>query len=338
MSGQIRVLVVEDSVSARELLVGMLNAVPGLSVIGTATSGEEAIEKAARLRPDIITMDIHLPGMNGLDATRNIMESNPIPIVIVSSTPDRNEVMSTFRAIEAGALAFVEKPRGIEDAETLVQTVRAMSEVKVVRRWPRNRERLARTTPRRAVGVVAIGASTGGPPVLNVILSALPLDFHPPVLIVQHMAAGFLQGFSEWLNESCALPVRLASHGEPVVPSRVYVAPDGFQMKVSGRGLISLSKEASEEGQMPSVSCLFSSVREVYGATSVAGLLSGMGKDGAIELRRLKDCGAWTFVQDRESAVVYGMPGEAVRLEGVSVVLSPEKIAPWLVSMANGRG
>ncbi len=333
----IRVLVVEDSVSARELLVGMLNAEPGISVIGTATSGEEAIGKASRLAPDIITMDIHLPGMNGLDATRAIMESNPIPIIIVSSSPDRDEVMSTFRAIESGALAFVEKPSGIGDAGPLVQMVKTMSEVKVVRRWPRNREKIARPAPHRAVGVVAIGASTGGPPVLNVILSALPLDFPPPVLIVQHMAAGFLQGFADWLDESCALPVRLACHGEPVIPSRVYVAPDGFQMKVSDRGFISLSKEVAEDGQMPSVSILFASVREVYGSTSVAGLLSGMGKDGAIELRRLKDCGALTFVQDRESCVVYGMPGEAVKIEGVSFVLSPEKIAPWLMSLASGR-
>ena len=224
-----------------------------------------------------------------------------------------------------------------------MQTVKLMAEVKVVRRWPR------RTVPAQRpaqislaqepaqVRIVALGASTGGPPVLHTILQGLPKDFPLPLVIVQHMAAGFIQGFVGWLGQSSGLPVHVAAQDEPMLPGHVYVAPDGQQMKVARGGRIVLTRDEPENGLRPSVSCLFRSVAEVYGGDSLAGLLSGMGRDGAEELKLLKEKGAVTFVQDKDSSVVHGMPGEAIRLDAALLVLPPEKIAPLLVSLANNK-
>ncbi len=342
----IKVLVVEDSPVVREFLVHILSADPGIRVVGTAHDGEEAIEAIARTRPDVITMDVHMPKMNGLDATRRIMETCPTPIVVVSGSTDLREVATTFEAMEAGALAVLRRPAGLghpdheATARELVQTVKLMSEVKVVRRWSRvRRDSVARPVQARLdhapgkVKIVALGASTGGPPVLHTILSQLPEDFPVPVLIVQHMAAGFVRGFIEWLAQSSRLPVYLAAHGEPLLPGHVYVAPDELQMKVE-RGRIVLTREPPENGLRPSVSYLFRSVAEAYGGDAVAGLLSGMGRDGAAELKLLKDTGAFTFAQDKDSSVVHGMPGEAIRLDAAMFILPPEKIAAALAGLA----
>jgi two-component system chemotaxis response regulator CheB len=351
MERTIKVLVVDDSQVEREFLAHILGSDPGIRVVGTAGGGEEAIEAVRRHRPAVITMDVHMPKMNGLDATRLIMETCPTPIVIVSGSTDPRELATTFQAMEAGALAVLRRPAGIghpdhaATAAELVSTVKVMSEVKVVRRWPRARREAPAPLPARLeiarkpskIGVVALGASTGGPPVLHTILAALPKDFPAPVLIVQHMAVGFIQGFVEWLARSSSLPVRLAAHGEPLLAGRVYVAPDGYQMKVERGGTISLTREEPENGLRPSVSYLLRSVVEVYGANAVAGLLSGMGCDGAEELKRLKDAGAFTIVQDRESSVVHGMPGEAIRLDAATLVLPPERIATVLAGLVNDR-
>ena len=343
----IKVLVVEDSPVVREFLVHILASDPGLRVVGTAHDGEQALEAIARKRPDVVTMDVHMPKMNGLDATRRIMETCPTPIVVVSGSTDPAEVATTFEAMEAGALAVLRRPAGIghpdheSTARELVQTVKLMSEVKVVRRWASARRgtmaRPAEVRLEHAPGIcriVAIGASTGGPPVLQTILSQLPADFPVPILVVQHMAAGFVRGFVEWLARASRLPVRIAVHGEQVLAGHVYVAADEMQMKVGHDGRIALTREPPENGLRPSVSCLFRSVAEIYGDRAVAGLLTGMGRDGADELRLLRDKGAVTFAQDKPSSVVHGMPGEAIRLDAAAHVLSPEKIAALLVKLA----
>lgn len=346
----IKVLVVEDSPLAREFLVRILGSDPGIKVVGTAQDGEEALDAVRRTRPDVITMDIHMPKLNGLETTRRIMETTPIPIIIVSGSDDPDEVLPTFDAMEAGALAVLRRPAGLGHpdhevtARELVQTVKLMAEVKVVRRWPRRRSgepapgaldigpvAQAPMKPR----IVAIGASTGGPPVLQTILAALPKTFPVPVVIVQHMATGFSRGFMEWLALSSALPLHLAGHGELMLPGHVYLAPDEVQMKVSRNDRILLTRDDPENGLRPSVSCLFRSVAEVYGCQAVAGLLTGMGRDGAEELRLLRDKGAVTFAQDKESSVVHGMPGEAIKLGAAMLVLAPEKMAAVLTSLAD---
>lgn len=340
---------VEDSSVVRDFLVAILGADPDIKVIGIARDGEAALDAAYRTRPDVITMDIHMPRMNGLEATRRIMETNPTPIVIVSGSENAKEVVTTFDAMEAGALAMLRRPAGLghpdheATARELVQTVKLMAEVKVVRRWPHRRP--AELAPRAtgmglaqgpaSLRIVAIGASTGGPPVLQTILAALPKSFPAPIVIVQHMATGFSRGFMEWLAQSSALPVHLAAHGETMLPGHVYLAPDEMQMKVASHERIVLTKDEPENGLRPSVSYLFRSVAEVYGCDAVAGLLTGMGRDGAEELRLLKEKGAVTFAQDKESSVVHGMPGEAIRLDAAMLVLPPEKIAAVLTSIAN---
>lgn len=343
----IKVLVVEDSPVVREFLVHILGSDAGIQVVGTAPDGGEALDAVRRLCPDVITMDIHMPKLNGLEATRRIMETAPTPIIIVSGSEDAREVVTTFDAMEAGALAVLRRPAGPghPDHETtareLVQTVKLMAEVKVVRRWPQRRP--GEPAPRAVemglaqepakLRIVAIGASTGGPPVLQTILAALPKTFPAPVVIVQHMAAGFSRGFIEWLAQSSALPVHLATHGESMLPGHVYLAPDEVQMKVARHDRIVLTRDEPENGLRPSVSCLFRSVAEVYGCDAVAGLLTGMGRDGAEELRLLKEKGAVTFVQDKDSSVVHGMPGEAIRLDAAMLVLPPEKIATVLATL-----
>ena len=345
----IKVLIVDDSPVVREFLVHVLGADPGIRVVGTARDGEEALEAIARHRPDVITMDVHMPRMNGLEATRLIMETCPAPIVIVSGSTDPAEMATTFDAMEAGALAVLRRPAGVGHpdhevtATELVRTVRLMSEVKVVRRWPRAQREAPAPRPAQPdlarrpskVNVVALGASTGGPPVLHAILAALPKDFPAPVLIVQHMAAGFTQGFVQWLAQTSNLPVHLAAHDEPIRPGHAYVAPDEFQMRVERGGKIVLTKDEPENGLRPSVSYLLRSVAEVYGRDAVAGLLTGMGRDGAAELKRLKDKGAVTFAQDKESSVVHGMPGAAIQLDAATFILPPEKICAVLTNLTH---
>lgn len=343
-----RVLIVEDSPVVRELLAHVLGADPEIQVIGAARNGEEAIEAAERMRPDVITMDFHMPKMNGLDATRKIMETHPTPIVIVSGSSARNEVAAAFRVMEAGALVVVEKPAGPGHpdheaaARELVQTVKLMSEVKVVRRWPRRETGVpsppsrpaADLAPIRAeVKLVAVGASTGGPIALKTILSELPKDFPVPVLIVQHIATGFTQGFVEWLAQSSGLAVHVATHGEYLLPAHVYVAPDGFHMKLASAGRIALSSDLPENGHRPAVSHLFRSVAAVLGRNAIGVLLTGMGKDGAEELKLMKEKGAVTIAQDQESSIVHGMPGEAISLDAATHVLSPDRIAEALGSL-----
>jgi two-component system chemotaxis response regulator CheB len=345
----IKVLVVDDSPVICEFLVHILSSDPMMQVIGTASDGEEAVEAVMRLKPDIVTMDIHMPKMDGWEATRRIMKTQPTPIVIVSGSSTVKEVTTAFRALEGGALAVVPRPKGISDPEyettarELIQTVKLMSEVKVVRRWPRLIKEPVPLTPVEKiksapaeVKVVAIGSSTGGPVVLQTILSLLPKEFPAPVLIVQHVASGFISGFAEWLANSSPLPVRVAVDNERLMPGHVYLAPDGFHMGVSAGNRIMLSKGEPEKGLRPSVSYLFRSVAQVFGRNAIGVLLTGMGRDGAEELKLMKDKGAITIAQDKESSIVHGMPGEAISLGAATYVLPPERIASALATIAIG--
>lgn len=343
----IDVLIVDDSRVNQELLVHILSSDPAIRVVGVASDGEEALNAVKEMHPNVITMDIHMPKLDGFVATRAIMESVPTPIVIVSSSTSIKEVASTYRALEAGALAVILCPPGIEHpsyqaaAWELIQTVKLMSEIKVIRRFSHAQKEYAPSptlarAPKAGTGiqVIAIGASTGGPLVLKEILSGLPQDLAVPVLIVQHIAAGFVTGFVDWLASASHFPLRIASHGEYLLAGQGYVAPDGFHMGIANGPRIKLSDDPSESnGLRPSVAHLFRSVAQVLGPRAVGVLLTGMGRDGAVELKMMKDMGALTIAQDEASSVVHGMPGEAIKLGAAMYVLPPEAIAAMLVDL-----
>ena len=348
----IKVLIVDDSASMRLFLEQIFAADPEIEVVGAAQNGEEALTAVERLAPDVITMDIYMPKLNGLEATRRIMEAHPTPIIILSGNLDPEEIITSFKAMEAGALVSLPKPHGAghpdhkQEVGSLVRTVKLMSEIKVVKRWPRTSKSLPSLQIREVIGkeapaqlqVVAIGASTGGPVVIQAILSGLGENFPLPILIVQHMAAGFVHGFAEWLALSSRLPVHVASRNESILPGHVYVAPDGFQMLLETGNRIKLSGEPPVNGLRPSVSSLFRSVADVCGKNAAGVLLTGMGTDGAEELLLLKRKGAVTIVQDEASSVIYGMPAEAVRIGAATYKLSPDKIATTLEGLARKTG
>ncbi len=342
MKNKIDVLVVEGSAVTCRLLVQLLESDPQIRAVSAVTSGQAAIDYLLGSTPNVILMDIHMPRLNGYETTRSIMETRPVPIVICSALASD----SVFLSLAAGAVACIEKPtdRGHPNFEALagilLQTVRLMAEVKVVRRWPR-RQILSAPSPdvsskgrtvKGNVKIIGIGASTGGPPVLKTILSGLPQDFPVPVLVVQHIAPGFLSGMADWLGQSTGRQVHVASCGVLPTPGHVYLAPDDYHMGIDPDGHIILARESPENGLRPAVSFLFRSLAETRGPHAMGVLLTGMGRDGAAELKLMKDRGALTIAQDRASSVVHGMPGQAIALGGATLVLPPDGIASALVS------
>lgn len=337
---KIRVLVAEDSLTTREYLVHLLSQDPALQVIGMVKNGLEAMDQAERLRPDVILMDVHMPVMSGYEATRQIMERVPTPVVMVSSSMSQDQVAMTIQALAAGALTVVDKPSGVghpdsdKTAGQLQETVRLMAGVKVVRRWPRRDASVLRPANPAQLGshvkILAIGASTGGPAVLAEILGGLPLQFPVPILVVQHIAPGFIAGLVEWIGQSTPLRVKLGESGETVQSGTVYVAPYGLQMGITKDRQIRLAKGPPENNFCPSVSYLFQSLAESFGRVAAGILLTGMGQDGAGGLLELRRAGGVTIAQDEETSAIFGMPGEAVRLGAAQYVLSPKQIAQQL--------
>ncbi|MCE9615811.1 MAG: chemotaxis-specific protein-glutamate methyltransferase CheB [Lentisphaerae bacterium] len=338
----INVLIVDDSPLARRLLAHILSEDPELRVIGMAANGHDALAAVRRDQPQVVTMDIHMPAMDGFEATRRIMESHPVPIVMISGSYERSEVNKAFRAMEEGALAILARPVGPADphyeqeAREIRETVRLMATVKPVRRMhplpPPEPQKLDAAAPPVPVKVVAIGASTGGPPALQAILSILPRHFPAPILIVQHIASGFVAGLIDWLNQTSGPRVCLATHETPPQPGHAYVAPDGLQMGVDAMDRLILVKAPPEHGLCPSVSFLFRSVAAHVKSGAVGILLTGMGRDGAQELDAMRRAGALTIAQSRDSCAVFGMPGHAVSLGAAMHQLPPEQIAGLLIS------
>jgi two-component system, chemotaxis family, protein-glutamate methylesterase/glutaminase len=336
----IRVLVVDDSAVAREYLTQILNRDPAIRVVGTAVDGTEAVVAVEKLRPDLITMDIHMPRMDGPAAIRRIMQTQPTPIVVVTGNEITAEVRATYESLDSGALAIVPRPGSVarwtdgeDPAETLLRTVKLMAEVKVVRRWSRNvrdeRPAFPAAAPRALLvppQVVILGASTGGPTALKEVLSPLAADFPLPLVVVQHIASGFVEGFTAWLRDVTRREVEVAHAGAALRPGRLYVAPDGRQLGFSASGSIQLLERQPDDTLCPSVNYTFLQAARVFGAGAVGVLLTGMGRDGADGLLALRQAGALTIAQDRESR----MPGEAVRLQAARLVLSPAQIAATL--------
>jgi two-component system chemotaxis response regulator CheB len=338
----IRVLVAEDSSTARALLVSILSADPAIDVVGQAKDGLEAVEMVVRLRPDIVTMDIDMPMLNGFEATKRIMIEAPTPIVIVTGISDARQVAASMQALTCGALSLLPKPSGPmqpgfdEVCRHTVETVKSLSQVKVVghrlevRRRPSDSPQLAKPG---GGGIVAIAASTGGPSAIQRILSELPGDFGLPILVVQHLARGFVEGFALWMSGACSLPVQVAVHGMALRPGTVYVAPDDRHLGVRS-GMALLDHEPPIGGFQPSGTYLFASVAKVYGSSVIAVILTGMGADGTAGLRAVKQAGGRVIAQDEDTSVVFGMPASAIA-EGMADEIVPlRNIAGRLVSAA----
>ncbi|MBB2943877.1 two-component system chemotaxis response regulator CheB [Actinoplanes lutulentus] len=346
----IRVLIVEDSITMRHHLREALAPDPDLQVVGEAGDGEQAVELAGRLRPDVITMDMMLPGISGLAATEHIMAEHPIPILVVSSA-DRQELFSTYNALAAGAVDVMEKPRGDDsDADwghRLRSTLRIVSRIRVITHPRARLGGRARTAPAAppppvapvaspALSVVAVGASTGGPGALTELLRELPPNFVTPVLVVQHIAASeqFAVAFSDWLGGQTGRNVRYATDGTPVsrVGGQVLLAPPDRHLYVRDK-LLRLSDGPPRHSCRPAVDVLFESVAAEFGPTAAGCLLTGMGRDGAAGLLQMRGKGAVTFAQDEGSCIVYGMPREAALLGAAAYVLPPGRMAARIAEL-----
>lgn len=336
-----RVLVAEDSATVRELLVHILEQDPGIAVVGFAENGREAVDLARRLRPDLITMDINMPIMDGLAATKEIMTVVPTPILIVSSRANDRDIQLSLEATRAGALMIMPKPDDPASdnfeklSRELVSMVKALARVKVVRHWaPRPRVPPARSnTAQSGIRVIALATSTGGPAALQQVLAELPRNFPAPILIVQHIAPGFVAGLATWLGGSCKLRVKVAEANEPVTGRTVYLAPDDTHLGVTSDRAILLSKAEAIGGFRPSANFLFKSVAECYGQHAVGVVLTGMGRDGVSGACALHAAGARMLAQDEATSVVYGMPREAFRANVVHEVLGLHTIAGRLIEL-----
>lgn len=341
----IKVLIVDDSVVHRNYLTYILSSDSEIQVVGQAANGREALDFLKFNQPDVITMDIYMPEMDGFEVTRRIMETKPLPIVIVSAVWDPMEVEKTFKAMEVGAVSLLEKPAGIgnpnseKNAAELIAIVKQAAVAKVVRIRSRRISASAPVTippsqrTQCGIEVVVLGASTGGPAAIQQFLTGLPRDFPLPILIVQHISSGFTRGFVEWLNESSPLQVYVATQGEHIRGGHVYVAPEECQMGVKDRRIIKLREDPPEHFMRPSASYLFRSVLKAFSKATAGILLTGMGIDGAAELKLIKDAGGVTFAQDHDSSIIHGMPGEAIRLGGADYVLPPRDIGSMLTSV-----
>ena len=336
----VRVLVVEDSITQREILRQLFASDADFQVVGEAATGIEAVELAARLRPDVVLMDIHMPTMDGISATHEIMRRSPVPIVITSATLRKEDVNLAMKAFEAGAISVIEKPQGAvllhlsKIAPQLRTELLAAASVKMnrrtstVRRTDPVQERVrGHQTPRREV--IGICTSTGGPAVLLEILSAVSKPIPLAVLLVQHISHGFVEGFARWLAESTGHAVRLASQGSTLEPG-IWVAPPGRHLAIDEQKRIALPLPDPDDLHCPSANVLLGSLARYAGRSAIGILLTGMGDDGATGLLELKTAGGTTIVQDEKSSLIWGMPKAGRDLGAADFELDPSAIAQFM--------
>ncbi len=336
----IRVLLAEGSMVNRDRVIHLLDSDGRFQVLATAADGVAAADLAARLRPDVVVMNLRLPQLDGIGATRRIMAETPTPIVLLTTTNDGTLGERAAEALQAGAVTVLDKPLSPEHpqyaqtAQELLTSIRLMAEVKVVRRPPGGgRRHLVLLPPhepieKRRPVVMVMAASTGGPQAIQTVLQALGPDLDVPVLVVQHMSKGFLTGMVGWLDGTCPQAVQLAVDGVQPTVGTVYIAPEEYHLLVSRSGKLALTKAPPVGGFRPSANTLFESAAQFYGAEAVGAVLTGMGDDGAAGLAALRRRGASTIAQDEASAVVYGMPRAAAASGAAERVLPLDAIGP----------
>ncbi|MBL6455716.1 chemotaxis-specific protein-glutamate methyltransferase CheB [Belnapia sp. T6] len=340
-------MIVEDSAVVRHLLAHIVARDPRLALVAAVGSAEEALQELPRVKPDVISMDIRLPGMDGLEATRRIMAEQPTPIVVIADSVEDDSLRISMNALRAGALSVVEKPVGVATAgydalaDHICTQLFIMSDVPLIRR----RDIGTRLSPRPPgpplalpdrPALIGIAASTGGPQALAKLLGALPADFPVPILLVQHMGAAFMEGFAAWLDGVVPPKVALAQEGEVPQPGRVHVAPGDQHLRIGPDRTLRLTRDPPVGGQRPAATAMFHSIAEVYGSSGSGIILTGMGEDGARGLVALRRQGGLTITEDESTAVVFGMPAAAVRLGGSSLSLPLPLIAPRVLRLVQG--
>jgi two-component system chemotaxis response regulator CheB len=355
MADPLRILIVDDSALMRRMLRELLSGDSEVSVVGEAANGREALALVAELRPSLVTLDVRMPVMDGVETTRQIMAYHPTPILVLTASLSSYDVDITFQMLGLGALDVMEKPRLTDPGEVerarraLLRKVKLLARVRVVThlRGRRSNDRSRATSdepdkaqrvpapvsrhPSLVTPVVVIGASTGGPRVVRQILASLPRDFPAAVLVVQHIAQGFSAGMAEWLGLSSALPVELVTEGKPLRVGVALVAPDRYDTLLQSDGRLHLSSNPLLL-QRPSVDITMQSVAEMCGPRAAGVLLTGMGRDGAIGLLAIRRAGGYTIAQDEASCTIYGMPRAAVELAAADAILPPEQIPAALVA------
>jgi two-component system chemotaxis response regulator CheB len=346
----IRVLVADDSMTVRRRLIEALSTDAALEVIAEAADGQTAAELCQRLRPDVMTMDVMMPVMDGVTATEYIMAHCPTPILVVSSSTNRGQVLQTFDALAAGAIDVLDKPAGSEPKgaweRELVGAVKMVSRIRpITRPSVRGRSRGFRAAVsfpgivRDQAAIIAIGASTGGPSAIAKILAQIPSDFPLSILLVIHVAPEYAEGLLQWIAKLSRIPVRVAVDGEPLPrPGRgkvIMASPD--RHLIVGEGRLRLTESPERHSCRPSIDVLFESVARECGPRAIACLLTGMGKDGAIGLLAVRQSGGQTIAQNEASSTVFGMPRAAIALDAAQVVASLGNVAGTLSLMARRR-
>lgn len=338
----VRVLIVDDSPVAREVLKHVLESDAGIRVVGMAGTGHEAVELTGRLRPDLVTMDLVMPGMDGMEATQHIMARYPTPILFLSAFIGREGSYSRSDVLAAGALDVVEKPPTMPDpvwqteAGSLVRKIKSLAKVTVVthmHRGSRDEPRPSSAARRAATHVVAIGASTGGPKVLDDLLSALPVGYGPAVVVIQHMADGFLPAMVASLRQRCALTIKVARTGDRLESGHILFAPPASHLTVFTNGRVAIDDGPPVRGFRPSIDVTFASLAQTWGSRASGMLLTGMGNDGAAGLLAIRQAGGTTLVQDEGSCVVFGMPRAAIELGAAQQVLPPQGLRRHLLAL-----
>lgn len=342
----VKLLIVDDSKIVREVLKHIFTSDPEINVVGMALNGEQAVQMTAKLKPDIITMDIEMPVMNGLLAIDQIMHEHPTPILVLTSYSSKIDNLG-FNALSKGALDIIDKP-DINDynrmASTLINQVKLLSKIKVIRRIKPISQKIKKEIKKEKVGhikkpyegisMVAVASSTGGPVTLNKILTALPKDFIP-ITIVQHINEGFTEGLVKWLNLSSTNKVKIAQEGEILKRGMVYVAPENVHMVFDKNGIIRFQDGPSQNGVKPSADMLFKTAGEVFKDKAIGVILSGMGSDGAKGMKTIKLSGGTTIAQNEESCVVFGMPKVAIEMKAIDYILSVNDIIKKIIELCH---
>ncbi len=339
--GQIRVVVADDSELARELIIAILSTDKEITVVGEAKNGREAVEKVKELKPDILTIDIEMPVMNGLEAIEHIMGNIALPILVVTTRGDAN---TAYAAISKGALDLVVKPDvNLAEARDFIQKIKLLSKIKVITHISGKGALKEKTAERPVVftgmtsdRVVAIASSTGGPEALSIILSALPETIPCPVVIAQHNSDGFIPGLVEWLNRLAKLHVKVAEEGEALAPGTVYVSPSEKHLEISMSRRVTFVERHPTDIYRPSCDRLLSSVALVYKAKSIGIILTGMGSDGVRGMKQIKEAGGTTIAEDEKSCIVFGMPKVAIDSGCIDTILPLEEISGKVVSLLTG--